>query len=719
LRATRKHDFHRGQPLGEAHALLHRLGHFLVVERVARRLGEAAAIGDGGAAPALEQVAQARRAPLGRGARALVADRAAMRKEFRGDLGVLARKGQRRAFGRERVVARREFLHLTRVIGERLGRRVDRGQPAADHDDRHAQLQIGDRLGLGGAGQLQRHQEIGGLAHAARQPVLHLDHRRTSRPHAQRDMVEAHLPGVVERQRPAEAHAAMHRERRAPFQQQPDEFQEVLVPAHGDPVLGHAAETGEHARVQVLAQRRDVADRREGRARASRTDAGHRGVERLDFQPVDPDHRMAVVEQVMRQRVSGRAHAHHQHLAAAVGARQRTPEVEGVPARQQRVDLEAPGQRQDVLEHARLGLRNVDRFLLLVDAGLHAVVADAVPGARAERIVDRDRRQRRHRVAARAQRVHLADLLFQRTARERDAVLALLEGAGLAVLEPLGAGILPLRMAPDAVVDLIERMERIHAGIGEGEGVALAPVMRRQAHHRDAVPLDALHRHEARGIDPARRAEQHAGGMFRAPGGRQGRPGRVALRGRERRRVRALVGGPAQDVPGEGRLGERFAGRGFERRRQRRSVERGGGLGLVRLQGATLHEAALRLPDRVEAARGIRERAQLGADAEQHADEALERRAEIDDKPGFVERGQGLGRGARRQQPVRQTDVMRLQPVDEGAVEPHEALPRVQIGEGQPEGEIETIGHRVSSACAEERRRACVRRPVAEPTSRG
>ena len=48
-----EHDFRRAQTLGEAHALLHRLGDFLVVQRIARRLGEAAAIGDRRAAPAL------------------------------------------------------------------------------------------------------------------------------------------------------------------------------------------------------------------------------------------------------------------------------------------------------------------------------------------------------------------------------------------------------------------------------------------------------------------------------------------------------------------------------------------------------------------------------------------------------------------------------------------------------------------------------------------
>src|SRR6185437_8863422 len=58
-----------------------------------------------------------------------------------------------------------------------------------------------------------------------------------------------------------------------------------------------------------------------------------------------------------------------------------TSRIGRVPARQQRIDLEAPGQRQHVFQRARLDLRNVDWVLLLIDAGLHAIVADAMPGA--------------------------------------------------------------------------------------------------------------------------------------------------------------------------------------------------------------------------------------------------------------------------------------------------------------------------------------------------
>ena len=105
----------------------------------------------------------------------------------------------------------------------------------------------------------------------------------------------------------------------------------------------------------------------------------------------------------------------------------RRAQVERIPAREQAVDLEAPRQLEHVLQRARLGLRDVDRLLLLVDARLHAVVADAVPGRRAQRVVDHDDRERADRVAFGLRLVELGDLLVERAAGERHAERALLE----------------------------------------------------------------------------------------------------------------------------------------------------------------------------------------------------------------------------------------------------------------------------------------------------
>jgi hypothetical protein len=188
-------------------------------------------------------------------------------------------------------------------------------------------------------------------------------------------------------------------------------------------------------------QRRCVANGREGNAAAVDGDAGQRFVQRLDLEPVDADHRVAVVQQEVRQREAGRAHADDQRPPPGRRRRARPAEVEGIPARQQRVDLEAPRQREHVLEDPRLGLRDVDRIGLLVDARLHAIVADPVPGRRDQRIVDADHGQRAQRHALGAQLVELRDLLLQRAARQRDAERALLER----VLEHRAVGGLLLR----------------------------------------------------------------------------------------------------------------------------------------------------------------------------------------------------------------------------------------------------------------------------------
>ena len=80
---------------------------------------------------------------------------------------------------------------MHRIVGERFGRGVDRGQAAADHHHGQAQLHVGDGVRLGRAGELKGHQEVGGRAHAAREPVRNVEHRGLARAHAKRHVVEA------------------------------------------------------------------------------------------------------------------------------------------------------------------------------------------------------------------------------------------------------------------------------------------------------------------------------------------------------------------------------------------------------------------------------------------------------------------------------------------------------------------------------------------------
>ena len=185
-----------------------------MVEGVARGIDEAPAVGDRDPAPSIDQVGEARRAAFAEGGLALGADRAGMVDEFDGSLALRRRPLRAHrllaAFGDEDLIPRQELLDLERVIGQRLGRRVDRRQTAADHDDRKPHSQIGDAVGLGRAGQLQRHQEIRGLPHPRREAVLHRDHRRPARPGAQRDMIEAEIERAVDRNCAAKAHAAIH-----------------------------------------------------------------------------------------------------------------------------------------------------------------------------------------------------------------------------------------------------------------------------------------------------------------------------------------------------------------------------------------------------------------------------------------------------------------------------------------------------------------------------
>ncbi len=356
---------------------------------------------------------------------ALFADRLRVGDELVGDLALFlapaSTHGRLAALGDQRLVASEELLDLERIIGERLRRGIDRGQASADHDDRQADLQVGNGILLGRAGKLQRHQEIRRRTYAARETIGHVEHGGLARAGAQRNVIEAHREGVLDRNGAAETHTAKHRELRAPLEQQPHHLEVVLVPANGDAVFGDAAETRHRPIAEVLAQGGDVLHRREGDACSVRLDAGLRRRQRLDLQPVDADDRVAVVHQVMGKVEAGGTQPDDQHRAPRGGARDRAAQVERVPARQQRIDLEAPRQAEHVLQGAGLDLGNVDRFLLLVDAGFHAVVADAVPGRRQKRIVDRRDRQRTDREALALEEVHLRDLFLERAAREGHA----------------------------------------------------------------------------------------------------------------------------------------------------------------------------------------------------------------------------------------------------------------------------------------------------------
>ena len=665
---------------------------------------ETLAVGDGRAAPLLQELDDPRRAALGQRRGPLAPQRPRVVEELAGDAPLLLAPGgldRRRTLARrEELVARQELLDLHRIVGQRLGRRVDGGQPAADDDDGQAHLHVRHRVALRGAGQLQRHQEIRRRPHAAREAVGQFEHRRASRAHRQRHVVEAERKGTLDVERPAETRAAVQREAVAPLQQQADDLEEVLVPADSDAVLGDAAETRHHPVVERFGQGRRIEDGHERHARAGDGDAGEVFRQRLDLEAVDAHDRVPVVHQEVRQREAGRPHADDQHALARRGRGARLPQVEGIPARQQRVDLEAPGQRQHVLQDPRLGLRNVDRVGLLVDAGLHAVVADPVPGRGDQRIVDADHRQRTQRHAFGAQLVKLGDLLLQRAAGERDAERALLErvrkhrAVGRLLLgQAVRARVLALLVAPDAVVRLVECGDQVHPPVGQREAVALAQVIAGELPGRHAADGGPRERNEVHVIELARGAEQHAPAVVGAPRLRVRRPGRVAQREVEPRGVVRLVLLPAGHRLRERELavvaGHRAADRRLEFAAQRGAVESSRHVGPVGIHRLALDEQALDRVQRGEFVVARGECPRFGLDPEQRDEEVLELRGERDQQRRLVLGGERSRLAARGREANCKVRVAGGEVRQEQRIDPLGALDRVEIGEGEAIGKRE------------------------------
>jgi hypothetical protein len=233
----------------------------------------------------------------------------------------------------------------------------------------------------------------------------------------------------------------------------------------------------------------------------------------------------------------------------------RAVDVQRVPAREQAVDLEAPGQRQHVGEHPGLDLRDVHRLLLLEDARLHAVVADAVSRPRGHGVVDAHQRQRGHGVAVLAHQVHLADLLLERAAHQLDAQRVGLERPGLVVAQALGARVLVAIVAVEAVVDLALDLALVHASVGEDEALAVAALVVRTHEELRQRRVGAAQLHQVHVVDGRRRVQ------------RRPAPGAVVV-------VAATRGEPGLDgIEGEGGQGP-VLGRG-----RRRAGHRRGGLG--------------------------------------------------------------------------------------------------------------------------------------------
>src|SRR5215471_13298107 len=272
-------------------AFFESLRDFLVIECVAGRVHEAAAVSDGDAAPGVEQSV-----PLGGFSRA---EGASVGEElFGGFLFLFAPAFAHltlAALFHELLVALQEFSDLDNVIGKRFRGGVDGGEAAADHHNGHADLEVGDRIALSGSRELQSHEEIGGLADAASEAVGHGDDGGTSGAGAKGDVIETEIEGAIDGNGAAEADAAIHGEFAAALNQKARDFQEILVPSDGDAVFGDAAETCHHAVVERFVNLENITDGAEGNALARGFDAGDFGGERLDFQSINADDGVTVV----------------------------------------------------------------------------------------------------------------------------------------------------------------------------------------------------------------------------------------------------------------------------------------------------------------------------------------------------------------------------------------------------------------------------------------
>ena len=359
-------------------------------------------------------------------------------------------------------------------------------------------------------------------------------------------------------------------------------------------------------------------------APTSRTGADGSKPERLDLQPVDRHHGVAVVHQVMRQREAGRTEPDDQHLAPAVRARQRAADVQRVPARQQRVDLEAPGQLQHVLQDARS--RPAEYRPAPASGRCRPSCSRCRCDGRSPPSSGcRSRWWRTRRARCPAARSVCISLIFSSSGQPASVTPNgdFWNCAGLAILQARAAGILALRVAPDAVVDLVQRLLRVHPGIGQREAVARPPVMLRQAQHRHAVALDGFNRNQMLVVEPVRHAEQRVAGMRRAARLGQRRPGGVAQRHIQRRGVAGRL--PRRDMLGEAALGQRARRTALPARRAARRRRSRDGSGYFFTAWRCTNS---RLQAWIGSSAWVcaRQRQRLRLDAEQRGDEAIEMR---------------------------------------------------------------------------------------------
>ena len=127
-----------------------------------------------------------------------------------------------------------------------------------------------------------------------------------------------------------------------------------------------------------------------------------------------------------------------------------------------------------------------------------------------------------------------------------------------------------------------------------------------------------------------------------------------------------------------------------------RPLERRRGVGLDGARDVALHEQPLAVVERRKLHVHRAQRPRLRTDAEQRADEILERTRQLDQQVGLVLDRELVGRRARGHQARMHLDVGVLQPRHERRVEAREALAVVKVMEAEPVAQRRRVHCRIS-----------------------
>ena len=295
--------------------------------------------------------------------------------------------------------------------------------------------------------------------------------------------------------------------------------------------------------------------------------------------------------------------------------------------------------------------------------------------------------------------VKLGNFFFQRTTGQRHAERAFLERGSAASAsaffqEALGAGILALLVAPDAIVGVIQRTGEIGSRVGQLETFAAA-----QAAHvktKLGITLATVYRgwHQILRIELMRGLEQHTGRMLQFTRCRLRCPSGILQCGLQLDGMSSLIFLPPRHVLRERQLCQRRAHPAFKLRGQRRAVKRFSFRPFYLVHGLALHKQALHGIQRRQRVVLTGKRRQLTLDTEQLRDERIHMRRQCDQQLGFNFDCDARRVLARRQNTLLQIAIGSAHERKERRVQPDQRRCIIEIGEGQPEAKRQGFSDR-------------------------